>query len=704
MLVGRQREREALDHALARLADGASGLVLAVEGEPGIGKSRLLAELAERAEAGCQVLGAAASEFEDDLPYAVWTEALDAHLRELGERALSRLGLDDPGALAAFLPALGDTGSRGADRHAIHRALRDLLERLAGPRPLVLWLDDLHWADPGSVDAVAALVRRPPGGAFLLALAAREGRLPLPVAIALAAAAREDRVTRLALGPLSEAEAAELVGGDAADLYRAGGGNPFYLEQLARSRGAAHSTAAPVDVAVPEAVALALAAELADLASDTRRVLDAAAVVGDPFDPALAAEVAELPEASALAGLDDLLARTLVRPASGARRFAFRHPVVRHAVYASAPGGWRLAAHARAAAALERRGAGVVARAHHVEHAAEPGDEAAAAVLAEAARELQATAPASAARFHAAALRLVPEGAVQRSRRAAIQIALAEAQSAAGDAAAARATLLDALAQTSDPRERQGLTVRVANAEFWLGMSEDALQRLHVALSDLPAEPSDDRIRLHLSLGLTVLLACDYDAARGQSRDALTDARELGDPVLEAAALGLDAFALAAATPGPAAAAALERATTAFGRLSDTELMRRLPGLWMLAGSETALGRFGAALDLLERAGRMASATGRELVLVLVSLGSVRPLCELGRLAEAVATGEEASTERGCRAARSSSWRRTVCCQPLASPPETSPPPCARRRMRRRSTRRTASTAQRSPAGAWAPP
>jgi DNA-binding CsgD family transcriptional regulator/tetratricopeptide (TPR) repeat protein len=664
MLVGRNHEREALDHVLGRLTAGDSGLVVAIEGEPGIGKSRLLAELGERAE-GCLVLGAAASEFEDDLPYTIWTDALDAHLRSLGERRVGRLGLEDPAALATVLPGLGSEGGTG-DRHRVHRALRDLLERLAAPRPLVLWLDDLHWADPGTVDALGALIRRPPDGAALLALAARESQVPQPVATALAAAAREDRATRLALTPLSEAEAVELVGGQAAALYRDSGGNPFYLEQLARFRGnasepraveqttrsrgnpratsapvetaapksVAPTIPAPVEAAVPEAVALAIAAELADLAPEPRRVLDAAAVVGDPFDPALAAEVADLPGGAALAGLDDLLARTLVRPANGARRFAFRHPVVRHAVYESAPGGWRLAAHARAAAALERRGAGAVARAHHVEHAAEPGDAAAAALLTEAARELQGPAPASAARFHAAALRLVPDRATQ--------VALAEAQSAAGDAEAAHATLLDAQASEGDPAERQALTVRVANAEFWLGRSEEALERLHVALRDLPAEPSQDRIRLHLSLGLTVMLACDYDEARAQSRDALADALTLGDPVVEAAALGLDAFAQAAGAPGPDAAAALELATQAFGRLSEVDLMRRLPGLWMLAAGETALGRFETALALFRRAHGMASTTGRELVLVVTSHGVVRPLVELGRLGEAVAAGEEA--------------------------------------------------------------
>jgi DNA-binding NarL/FixJ family response regulator len=653
-LIGRTRERELLSVALSESRAGGGGLVVAISGEPGIGKSRLLAELGAWArDAGCRVLGAAASEFEDDLPYAVWTEALDPWLRELGDRGVARLGLEAPGALAGVLPALGPGGA--SDRHAIHRGLRDLLERLAGPRPLVVWLDDLHWADPGSVEAIAALVRRPPGGAVLLALAHREGQRPTALTAALAGAAREDRVTTLPLGPLSESEAAELVGGSAAGVYHASGGNPFYLEQLTRggqtplrartARGGSDPLTRAVQgltpLRVPEAVAAAIEAELAQLGPEPRLVLDAAAVVGDPFDPGLAAEVAGLAEADALAALDDLLARTLVRPAGAARRFAFRHPVVRHAVYDGVPGGRRLAAHARAATALDRRGAGVVARAHHVEHAAQPGDEPAIELLEAAARELLAPAPSSSARFQAAALRLLPEGPEHRERRQAAGIALAEAQSAAGDPESARATLLAALAEAVEPEERHALTVRVANTEFWLGHDEDALRRLHVALAALPAEPSADRIRLHLALGLTLVQSCEYEGSRVHARDALADALALGDPVLEASALGLDALALAAAA-APGAGEARELAGAAFDRLSDAQLARRLPGLWMLARSDVSLGRFESALELLTRAEAVAVSTGRELVQVLVSAASVAPLRELGRLTEAIAAGEEA--------------------------------------------------------------
>jgi hypothetical protein len=128
--------------------------------------------------------------------------------------------------------------------------------------------------------------------------------------------------------------------------------------------------------------------------------------------------------------LDDLLAVALVKETSLPRRFASRHPVVRRAVYEAAPGGWRLGAHARAAAALKCAGDGPVERAHHVERAAGLGDEEAISLLEAAAAELRSPAPAAAARFRAAALRLLPTGAGYGDRRARMQGMLADAQAA----------------------------------------------------------------------------------------------------------------------------------------------------------------------------------------------------------------------------------------------------------------------------------
>ena len=109
-----------------------------------------------------------------------------------------------------------------------------------------------------------------------------------------------------------------------------------------------------------------------------------------------------------------LAARGLVRPTVVPRRFAFRHPIVRRAVYDSAPPGWRLAAHERLAAHLRARGVAPQALARHVEMCAQPGDEDAVALLTAAAQAIESRAPATAARWYDAALRLLPEDAAAR--------------------------------------------------------------------------------------------------------------------------------------------------------------------------------------------------------------------------------------------------------------------------------------------------
>ena len=94
-----------------------------------------------------------------------------------------------------------------------------------------------------------------------------------------------------------------------------------------------------------------------------------------------------------------------------------------------------------------------------------------------------------------------------------------------------RDTLLAAL-RTAAPGDRLALTVGVANAEWWIGRTDDARRRLHVALAELPAQPSLDRIRLRLALALTALMAADLADARGQAGDARDDARAIGEPGL----------------------------------------------------------------------------------------------------------------------------------------------------------------------------
>src|SRR6201999_2504288 len=230
------------------------------------------------------------------------------------------------------------------ERHRTPRAVRTLLEGLALRRPMVLALDDLHWADDASLELVAHLLRRPPRAPLLLALAFRPAPVRPLLAGAGATAERDGTVTEHALDPLSRADAETLLGdevpGPVRDaIYAEGGGNPFFLEQLAREHAAGRGerAAAPGAQApgVPRAVARALDLEIAALSASGRLLAQGAAVAGDPVDLDLAAEAAGLVDAATLEALDELLAGALLAGTDVPRRYRFRHPLVRNAIYDS---------------------------------------------------------------------------------------------------------------------------------------------------------------------------------------------------------------------------------------------------------------------------------------------------------------------------------------------------------------------------------
>ncbi|MGZ4331910.1 MAG: ATP-binding protein, partial [Solirubrobacteraceae bacterium] len=307
--VGRTTELDALNAALTAL-EGGTPRAVEVVGPAGIGKSRLLSELGARADArGHVVLRGSGAELEQDLPYWVFVDALDDHVAQLEPRRLDRLDATTRSELGQLLPALADsvvapdTGLH--ERYRTHRAARVLLEHLAVPNPLVLLLDDFHWADPASTDLLSALLRRPPAAGVL---------------------------ARVELPPLTADETRELVGEHAEFFYEETGGNPFYLEQLARAPTVAKVAGGHVTLAgvhIPPLVAAALAEELSLLSGEARAVLDGASVAGDPFEVDLAAAAADCADSEVLEAIDDLARLELVKETDMPRRFRFRHPIVR---------------------------------------------------------------------------------------------------------------------------------------------------------------------------------------------------------------------------------------------------------------------------------------------------------------------------------------------------------------------------------------
>ena len=552
-VLGRRAELAAVDAAL-RALEGRGGAMLAFSGEPGIGKSRLLDELRARAEARDHVfLAGRASELERELPFGVWVDALAEHCEALGPERLERLVGDHVDELA---PVLGGSAAGLQDeRYRTHRAVRTLLEALALRRPVVLALDDLHWADDASLELVAHLLRRPPRAPLLLALAFRPAPVRPLLAGAIATAERDGTVAELALDPAVARRRRGAVGRRGArsrarrDLRR--GRRQPVLPRAAGARARVGSRRRDGRRRARRRPACRArwpgrsTWRSPRLSASGRLLAQGAAVAGDPVDLDLAADAAGLVDAAALEALDELLAGALLAGTHVPRRYRFRHPLVRHAIYDSTTEGWRIAAHARAAAALAARGGSLTARAHHLARCARPGDAEALEVLVEAARGAAARAPATAADWFAAALRLLPETPDAAFRRLELLVGVAQALAATGELERALEALTEGLELVGPELApvRARLVAGCAMCENLLGRHAAAHARLLSALDALGETGSAAAADLQVELAADALYDSDFAAVREWARRAAASAATLDAPALATLAAGLECFA-----------------------------------------------------------------------------------------------------------------------------------------------------------------
>ena len=495
------------------------------------------------------------AELEQDLPFGVWVDALDDHVAWLGPERLERMLGDRVAELARVLPSVSAGGATPApalqdERYRAHRAVRALLEQLAGR------------------DARRRAARRPAVGRRLLARAGRPPAAP-PAA---RAAARRVRVPRRRAGaggarrvrggrprrPRGRRAARAAVAPtrptrcSAASCPRAcaascSGSAAATRSTCSSSRAAWRRTRRPPSrrpgSELPPAVAAALGQELAALGAPARLLAQGAAVAGDPAELGLAAAAGDVPEPDVAGALDELVGKRLLSPGALPRRYRFRHPIVRRAAYESGGEGWRLAAHRRAAAALERTGGPLGARAHHLERCAEPGDDGAFAVLAQAGHAAAPNAPAEAARWYAAALRLLPEG---DARRLEVLAPLATALASTGQLERALATLLDVLA---DGAAGAGRAARAAGRRV-RGVREPARpprRRARAARArrspSCPSATGAAAAMLEAELAADALYDSDFAALAARAAQARATAGALGDPGLRVLTAALDCFA-----------------------------------------------------------------------------------------------------------------------------------------------------------------
>ena len=454
--------------------------------------------------------------------------------------------------------------------------------------PVVAIVDDLSDED---AETLATLLRKPPGGGVLIAFAYR--RAPAALFSALESAARRGLLIDLPLTPLS----AEEMAGYAPALQRLSGGNPFYLTELAgHARG------------VPPKIVASVQEEVAALSPPARTLVHGAAVAGEDLDLALAAAGLE----EDLAALDEAISAGLLK--GSGRRYRFRHPIVRRAVYEGTGPGWRLAAHARTADALKSGRA--QDRAHHLERCAKAGDEEAIAVLVEAAGQAR---PEVAARWYAAAQRL------RRDRRRSLLVPLADALAATGRLEHARSALQEALSLVPGD---QRLIAATATCEHLLGRHAAA----HARLSALPEHD--------LAQLVDAVYQPDYVALKSRAKRAAAQ-----DPFN---AVPWALLALAHGTLGELSTAeeALHEAVAIVDATPDEQLT---DAAYYLAFAEYMCERDADAIRHFRR-----QAHGQFRLPMLVGLAHA--LERQGRLAEALAVAEQAV--EGARHDQLLSWAR----------------------------------------------
>ena len=381
VLIGRAPYVEMLERALDQVANGPGEVVL-VSGEAGIGKSRLVAEAVRAAQQrGIRVLQGHCFEPDRLQPFAPVVDLLRAFgatasqtEREERLRPFAAELVHLAPAIAGWLPSTEPAPASDPEqaRQRLFYALTQFIAGLARAEPVLLVLEDLHWSDDTTLELLPALARAAGAAPMGLLMTYRSDEVSPPLAHLLATLDRERLALELALDPLGEAEAGEMLRAifalrrpPRADLrdaiYALTGGNPFFIEEVLRSlvttggiyfADGAWSGKVLADLRIPRSVQDAVRRRRDELSAEASRVLEIAAACGQRVDFPLLQRLTGHDEDALLGCLKALIAaQLLVEQAPD--RFAFRHALTRHAVYTGLLARERRALHRRIAAAIE---------------------------------------------------------------------------------------------------------------------------------------------------------------------------------------------------------------------------------------------------------------------------------------------------------------------------------------------------------------
>ncbi|MFD2684341.1 AAA family ATPase [Streptomyces phyllanthi] len=626
MLVGRAEELGRLDSVIGSLGQDGAPAVVDIAGDAGMGKSRLLSEFCARArQGGLTVLRGRATEYERHTPFQTFTDAF---------ADVDRALLDSDAVPEAAAPVLrGAGGVRGSasaaghrDRFGLYRAVADVLTRLGERSGLVMVLDDLHWADPASLELLDLVVRHPVRGRVLVVVARRERQTPHSLAAALTRGVDSGAVLRMALRPLPELESIEVLASDlpprdAKEIHRSSEGNPLYFLCLlhayrhgASSRGTDVRAHGDTASGVPSGLGSLLLDELSALTAAQRRTVEAVAVLGDHATPAMLSLTTGHTTVEELDDCVGALARRDVLRRGSDSRWSLRHPLLRALVYENTAAPRRAEIHRGAADELARAGASAAERAHHVEKSLVGWDPVSAAVLREAAAQFTHTAPATAAHLLDVVLRLMPDTPAYAGQRGELTLARARALGVGGSLRESR-DLLHTLISGSGPDDaslRRDATALCAMMERHLGHSPEATALLRRELSRSPGPDPRQTVSLGLALGMAALNTVSYPDVRDDIERTLAVARSHGDPMGETGALALAALGEAYEGETAQACRFADAAAGLADGLTDPDLTDLCEALVWLAWAEALLERYADAerhadrgLDVARRSGQV---------------------------------------------------------------------------------------------------
>jgi DNA-binding CsgD family transcriptional regulator/tetratricopeptide (TPR) repeat protein len=536
-LRGRETETRALRKALDRVARGGQAIVL-IEGESGIGKTRLLEQtLADAAARGMQVAAGRADELEQARPFGLMAAAfgcVQASSADPRRDAIVGL-LSGAGGRTSGGP-ITVTSDPGLQFRVVD-AFGDLLEALALSGPVVVGADDLQWADPSSLLTLAAMGRRvanlPVGIIGCFRPVPRASELDGAVRALQAAGAR-----RLSLPPLGSGAVGELVSemvaaepgpGLLAEISGAAG-NPLFVTELVAAlaqEGAIEMVGGRADVAeatLPPTLRLTILRRLSFLPEDTLRVLQAASILGSAFSLTDLALISGRPAIGLTEALTEAIRSGVVEDDGAALRF--RHDLIRDSIYEDLPASVRSGLHREAAVRLAQLGAPPLRVAEHFARGAADGDGEAIEWLIKAARETAPGSPAAAASLLDRAITLMRPDDPRRDR---LLIEQADSVMLAGritDAETISRRLLD---RRHDPAVEGAARMCLARALLAQGRLRDGLAAMErAAESPLLTEAEHAAARAFASFAR--LSTGDLNGAAAAARQASSAALAADDP------------------------------------------------------------------------------------------------------------------------------------------------------------------------------